>query len=324
MDAFRALEKDPKLDKYLLRCEEELQVPEDLLAKRNDLPIASHRQEILDLISKHDIILIKGDTGSGKSTQVPQFILEDGIGHGQGSVTNILVTQPRRISAISLAERVRNERGEHREKFREDSSVGYEVRFDADRPRAYGAITYCTTGVALQRLKTNPELKDISHVVIDEVHERDIYTDVLLGILFKLHKTPIKVIVMSASMNISAFKKYLKCPVVKVKGRLFPIEEYYLEDFILNNEVKIPATFQDPLNYELSKYIQLYGERIGPQLCFIENSSPMQYAFIAKGIKMIHDRGDLGSILVFLPGWEEISEVHYLLSNPESIGNVQF
>ena len=319
MDAFRTLEKDLKLDKYLLRCEEELQVPEDLLEHRQDLPIASHRQEILDLISKHDIILIKGDTGSGKSTQVPQFILEDGIGRGQGSMTNVLVTQPRRISAISLAERVRNERGEQREKFREDSSVGYEVRFDAERPRAYGAITYCTTGVALQRLKTNPELKDISHVIIDEVHERDIYTDVLLGILFKLHKTSIKVIVMSASMNIGAFKKYLKCPVVEVQGRLFPIEEYYLEDFIVGNEVEIPPKFQ-PLNFELSKYIRRYGKHLGRQICFLENASPMHYAFIAQCIKMIHDQGNPGSILVFLPGWEEISEVHHLLSNLESTG----
>ena len=106
------MQKDVKLDEYLLRCEEERQVPEELIQKRQELPIAFYRQKILDLIKNNDVILIKGDTGSGKSTQVPQFILEDGIRSKNGSLTNILVTQPRRISAISLAERVRDERGE--------------------------------------------------------------------------------------------------------------------------------------------------------------------------------------------------------------------
>ena len=120
MEVFRPLEKDHKLDSYLQRCEDEREVPPDLLKKRKELPIAAHRQKILDLIRNNDVILIKGDTGSGKSTQVPQYIVEDGIQRRNGSMTNVLVTQPRRISAISLAERVRDERGERNiSKFRQ-------------------------------------------------------------------------------------------------------------------------------------------------------------------------------------------------------------
>ena len=200
-----------------------------------------------------------------------------------------------------------------------DSSVGYEVRFDSDRPRDHGAVTFCTTGVVLQKLKTNPELKNISHVVIDEVHERDIYTDVLLGILFKLRRDGIKLIIMSASMNVESFRAYLNCPTIEVTGRLFPIEEFFLEDYI--HEIPVLsgayAGFQQPENYEHMRYIKEYGKSIGHQAYYVEHSSPMPYSFIAKVIKHVHDNQDEGAILVFLPGWEEISEVHYLLANRE-------
>ena len=124
--------------------------------------------------------IIKITSSSLPLAESAKIVLDDYFSLGQGSVTNILVTQPRRISAISLAEHVRNERGEHREKFREDSSVGYEVRFDADQPRVYGAITYCTTqyrkaqksrclGKCIGELKTNstlvlPALKQIREI----------------------------------------------------------------------------------------------------------------------------------------------------------------
>ena len=180
-------------------------------------------------------------------------------------------------------------------------------------------MTFCTTGVVLQKLKTNPELKNISHVVIDEVHERDIYTDVLLGILFNLRRSRIKLIIMSASMDVESFKAYLNCPTIEVTGRLFPIENFFLEDYI----EEIPALtgafagFHQPVSHEHMHYVKEYGPLIGHQLYHVENSSPMAFTFIAKVIKHVHDNQDEGAILVFLPGWEEISEVHYRLAYRE-------
>ena len=118
------------------------------------------------------------------------------------------------------------------------NTVGYEIRFDSKKPKNVGSITFCTTGMVLQKLQTNPELSNVSHIILDEVHERDLHTDVLLGILKNILKTrsktnPLKVIAMSASLDISMFQKYLNdCPVIEVSGRTFPVMEFYLEDFI--------------------------------------------------------------------------------------------
>ena len=118
------------------------------------------------------------------------------------------------------------------------NTVGYEIRFDSKKPKNVGSITFCTTGMVLQKLQTNPELSNVSHIILDEVHERDLHTDVLLGILKNILKTrsktnPLKVIAMSASLDIGMFQKYLNdCPVIEVSGRTFPVMEFYLEDFI--------------------------------------------------------------------------------------------
>ncbi len=110
-----ALERDKRLDLFLQEAENSRKEKVDakLQVTRQKLPIFDKRAQILDLIRKNQVVLIKGESGCGKTTQVPQFILEDSIERGEGSVTNILVTQPRRISAVSVANRVSNERGEN-------------------------------------------------------------------------------------------------------------------------------------------------------------------------------------------------------------------
>ena len=116
----------------------------------------------------------------------------------------------------------------------------WDMKFDLTqkKPKNVGSITFCTTGMVLQKLQTNPELSNVSHIILDEVHERDLHTDVLLGILKNILKTrsktnPLKVIAMSASLDIGMFQKYLNdCPVIEVSGRTFPVKEFYLEDFI--------------------------------------------------------------------------------------------
>ena len=171
----------------------------------------------------------------GKSTQCPQYILEDAIVNCKGSDTRIVVTQPRRIAAISVAERIANERDEEVGK-----SVGYAVRFNKKAPRDSGSIEFVTTGILLRRLINDPSLSDISHVMIDEVHERDIDTDFLLVLLRDLLKKrpELRVILMSATLDAESFGEYFSneddsalVPVMSVPAKpRHPVEVIQLED----------------------------------------------------------------------------------------------
>lgn len=140
------------------------------------MPVNSYRDEVLRAINHHPVVIIRGHTGCGKTTQIPQFILEQFLENRSGGDCNIVVTQPRRISAVSVAERVANERFEEL-----GESVGYSVRFESRLPRPYGSLLFCTVGVLLRKLESG--LRGISHVVVDEIHERDINTDFLLVLL---------------------------------------------------------------------------------------------------------------------------------------------
>lgn len=138
-----------------------------ITAQRGELPVAQYRENIVQTVAENRVTLIKGETGCGKSTQVAQFLLESFLENSNGASFNAVVSQPRRISAISLAERVANERGEE-----VGETCGYNVRFDSATPRPYGSIMFCTVGVLLRMMENG--LRGISHVIIDEIHERDV------------------------------------------------------------------------------------------------------------------------------------------------------
>jgi len=191
-------------------------------------------------------------TTQGKSTQCSQYILEDAINNNKGSDTRIVVTQPRRIAAISVAERIANERDEDVGK-----SVGYAVRFNKKAPRDSGSIEFVTTGILLRRLINDPSLSDISHVMIDEVHERDIDTDFLLVLLRDLLKKrpELRVILMSATLDAESFGEYFSneddsasVPVMSVPTKpRHPVEVIQLEDMAGDGKVlvdDIPADVQ--------------------------------------------------------------------------------
>lgn len=188
-----------------LKTEEEqklqhgLDNPDGKHAKMNELrdalPITAIRQELLDALKTDQVVVVSGGTGSGKSTQCPQYILEDALLSSKGAHTEIIVTQPRKIAAISVAERVADERNE-----KPGNSVGYSVRFHQKAAReAGGTVEFVTTGVLLNRIMNDPMLEGVSHVVIDEVHERDINTDFLLILLRDLLKQrpDLRVVLMS-------------------------------------------------------------------------------------------------------------------------------
>lgn len=164
----------------------------------------------------------------GKTTQVCQFILDDYIASGQGAWCNIAVTQPRRISAVSVSERIANERCEPL-----GESCGYSVRFESALPRPYGSIMFCTVGVLLKKLEGG--LRGVSHVIVDEIHERDVNSDFIMVVLRDMiHTYPdLRVILMSATIDTTLFSKYFNdCPVIEIPGRAFPVQEYFLEDCI--------------------------------------------------------------------------------------------
>ncbi|KAI7901054.1 P-loop containing nucleoside triphosphate hydrolase protein [Cokeromyces recurvatus] len=204
--------------------------------KRKDLPIAAYRDEILQLLKNNQVLIISGETGCGKSTQVPQFLAEDLLINSKES-GSVVCTQPRRISAMSIANRVSSEMADRpKSTGTHDAMVGYQIRLESKMSEE-NVLLFCTTGILLRRLESDKYLHGVTHVVVDEVHERTIESDFLLIILKKLCqvRTDIKIILMSATVEANRFSQYFgNCPVISVPGRTYPVHVQYLEDVIEN------------------------------------------------------------------------------------------
>ncbi|KIW32914.1 uncharacterized protein PV07_04427 [Cladophialophora immunda] len=220
----------------------------ETLRLRQTLPLMAGetQQTLLKLINDNDVVIVLAKTGSGKTTQVPQIILDDKIMSGEGPCTNIVCTQPRRIAATSVAHRVAYERHDTIR-----SSVGYHIRHENWSPSPLGSITYCTTGILLNRLIANPQatLSSHSHIIVDEVHERDIQIDLVLSLLRKAirarkatQESFPKVILMSATIDPTTFLDYFKQPAedgtalkvdcLDVEGRRAHVETHYLPEIL--------------------------------------------------------------------------------------------
>lgn len=209
-----------------------------MMKVRANLPASGSREEVTRAVNKASVVILSGETGCGKSTQVPQFVLEAEIAAGRGGQTNIIVTQPRRISAIGLAERVAAERCE-----KCGDVVGYSVRLES-KQSARTRLLFCTTGILLRRLLSDPLLENTTHVILDEVHERSLDSDLLLLLLRRvISKNPkIRIVLMSATADADLFDHYFKHPSpiaavngvttmqVHIAGFTHPVREYFLED----------------------------------------------------------------------------------------------
>lgn len=203
----------------LLRKEQAKGISSRVKADRESLPVRAHRQEILQAVEGGQVVLVKGTTGCGKSTQICQYLLESHLEADRGAHFNCYVSQPRRISAITLAERVAYECGEQL-----GESVGYAVRFETVTPRPYGAIMFVTVGMLLRRMESG--LRGISHLVIDEIHERDMQTDFLLIVVRDMVRAnpKLKVVLMSATIEAQMFTEYFgQCKVVEIEQRLHQV-----------------------------------------------------------------------------------------------------
>ncbi|XP_011611798.2 putative ATP-dependent RNA helicase DHX57 isoform X2 [Takifugu rubripes] len=200
-----------------------------MLEQRRKLPAWQESENILRVLEQSQVLVVTGMTGCGKTTQIPQFILDASLKGPAGQVANIICTQPRRISAISVAQRVAQERAEQL-----GNSVGYQIRLESVRSPAT-RLLYCTTGVLLRRLEGDAELGGVTHVIVDEVHERTEESDFLLLVLKDLvvQRSDLKIILMSATLNAHLFSDYFyNCPSIHIPGRTFPVDQFFLEDAI--------------------------------------------------------------------------------------------
>ncbi|XP_068136975.1 ATP-dependent DNA/RNA helicase DHX36 [Hyperolius riggenbachi] len=305
---------------------------------REQLPSYRMKEEIIKVINASQVTVISGETGCGKTTQVTQFILDDYITRGKGSTCHIVCTQPRRISAISVAERVAAERAETCGR---GNSTGYQIRLECQLPRKQGSILYCTTGIVLQWLHSDQNLVNVSHIVIDEIHERNLQSDVLMAVVKDLLKfrPDLKVILMSATLNAEKFSQYFdNCPMLHIPGFTFPVKEYLLEDIIemlrytsqdKDNRPKWNKRFMQGrmMRPDKAEKQQIYQERwpdyaLSLQKKYSESTirtleciddEKVNLELIVELIRHIVLKGEDGAILVFLPGWDTISTLHDLL-----------
>lgn len=287
-------------------------------------------------VSKHQVVLLEGETGCGKTTQLPQFLLEDAISRGQGGHINIICTQPRRIAAVGVASRVADERCE-----RVGDTVGYAIRGErktSDNTR----LLFATTGVLLRRLQDGlgdgafSSLADVTHIVVDEVHERSVDTDFLLAVLTRAMaaRPQLKVVLMSATMDVTVFTRYFGrvgsriastkarrggaggteerfCPVIKVPGRTFPVRDLFLDDVVRRLDYSPPWFVQLERAREEARTSRTDGAQEALQRAEKRARAADGRIDFALAAAMVRHaaRGEAaagGSILVFLPGVGEI------------------
>lgn len=236
---------DPKIDKQKLKNEiEDLKKQlvvtswerEKLLQKnsygkrtsltiseqRQSLPIFNMRSELMKLVEENQILVVVGETGSGKTTQITQYL--DEFDFSKNGI--IGCTQPRRVAAVSVAKRVSEEMGCHL-----GNDVGYTIRFE-DKTSSRTRIKYMTDGMLQREALLDPLMSKYSVIMLDEAHERTIATDILFALLKQaaLKRPELKIIVTSATLNSAKFASYFnECPVVNIPGRTFPVEVLYAQ-----------------------------------------------------------------------------------------------
>ncbi|XP_031215961.1 ATP-dependent RNA helicase DHX29 [Mastomys coucha] len=274
---FRRLQSTPKYQR--------------LLKERQQLPVFKHRDSIVETLKRHRVVVVAGETGSGKSTQVPHFLLEDLLLNECGAgKCNIVCTQPRRISAVSLATRVCEELGCESGPGGRNSLCGYQIRMES-RASESTRLLYCTTGVLLRKLQEDGLLADVSHVIVDEVHERSVQSDFLLVILKEIlqkleEEEEVTINVTSKAGGVKKYQEYI--PVQS--GASTELNPFY-QKFSSRTQHAILYMNPHKINLDLILELLVYLDK-SPQFRNIE-----------------------GAVLIFLPGLAHIKQLYDLLSN---------
>ncbi|XP_034943062.1 probable ATP-dependent RNA helicase DHX34 [Chelonus insularis] len=237
-----------------------------LRESQENLPVAKYRDEIVEAVKNEKVVIIAGDTGCGKSTQVPQYLYSAGFGR-------IACTQPRRIACISLAKRVAFET------LTENlNEVGYQIRFEKQKNQQT-RILFITEGLLLRQVSDETGLSQYDVIVLDEIHERHLYGDFLLGIMKCLihQRSNMKLVLMSATINIQLFSNYFSkedVRVIQVPGRLYSIQLMYrpagIEDTRFKNDRFNPSPFIQVMQIIDQKYP---GTEKGDLLIFLSGMS---------------------------------------------------
>ena len=249
-----------------------------------ELPVTQRRDDIAAAIRDHQVVVIAGETGSGKTTQLPKICLE--LGRGKDRL--IGHTQPRRIAARSVAERIAEELGAEL-----GDLVGYQVRF-TDRTSKSSRLKLMTDGILLAELQRDRQLRKYDTIIIDEAHERSLNIDFLLGYLKRLlpRRPDLKLIITSATIDVERFAQHFDAPVVEVSGRTYPVEVRY------RPLVELPEADEE-------------GEPIVRD----------QTEAIVDAVKELSAEGP-GDILVFLPGEREIRDTRDALEGALGLDKV--
>ena len=193
----------------------------DILEQRKKLPVWEQRDEFFAMLAKNQTIVLVGETGSGKTTQIPAFCVEACA--AQRGAKMVACTQPRRVAAMSVSKRVSEEMDVEL-----GEEVGYTIRFE-DMTGSKTVLKYMTDGMLLREAMTDPKLERYSAVILDEAHERTLSTDILFGLIKEVavQRPDLKLVVMSATLDAGKFQTYFDAPLMKVPGRLHPVEIFY-------------------------------------------------------------------------------------------------
>ncbi|QCB28600.1 ATP-dependent RNA helicase HrpA [Corynebacterium endometrii] len=242
----------------------------------DSLPVSARKDDIAEAIANHQVVIIAGETGSGKTTQIPKICLELGRGR-RGLIGH---TQPRRLAARTVAERIADELGQSI-----GDSVGYAIRFD-DQVSKNTAVKLMTDGILLAEMQRDRFLNAYDTIIIDEAHERSLNIDFLLGYLKRLlpKRPDLKVIITSATIDPQRFARHFSdaagtpAPVIEVSGRTYPVEIRYRP---LEFEVNGKTVDQDPLDGVCEAIEELMAEGDGDILCFFAGERDIRDAMEA-------------------------------------------
>ncbi|EDW89168.1 putative pre-mRNA-splicing factor ATP-dependent RNA helicase PRP1 [Drosophila teissieri] len=194
---------------------------QNLYKKRIALPVFEYQADFMRLLSQHQCIVLVGETGSGKTTQIPQWCVDFAVSKGRKGVS---CTQPRRVAAMSVAQRVSEEMD-----VKLGEEVGYSIRFE-DCSTAKTLLKYMTDGMLLREAMSDPMLEQYQVILLDEAHERTLATDILMGVLKEVirQRNDLKLVVMSATLDAGKFQQYFdNAPLMNVPGRTHPVEIFY-------------------------------------------------------------------------------------------------
>ena len=285
-DALRAIEKDIERARGVVEKRDAL-IPE--ITYPENLPVSARRDDIMELVRDNQVVVIAGETGSGKTTQIPKMLLEMGRGR-RGLIGH---TQPRRLAARTVAERIADELGQDI-----GESVGYAIRFD-DKVSPSTAVKLMTDGILLTEMQRDRFLNAYDTIIIDEAHERSLNIDFLLGYLKRLlpKRPDLKVIVTSATIDPEAFASHFAdaegnpAPIIEVSGRTYPVEIRYrpLVEQIQKKDGSIKEIDTDMIDGVVAACKELMGEGNGDILCFF--SSERDIRDCMEAIEKQHWRG---------------------------------